>query len=328
MSTASAGHIVVVRRKPLVDRLWIGALAWLATVLLTRPDLARAILLAAPLVIAPLALDLLRWQYVAGLPKDLFRWMLALQLPTALILVIAFFLDRGNASAALAIPWCLWTWLAAATGASHIAWWWQHTRRIPPASELGGNIALLLVAVGGTWTVIYLSGRPVMQFSDAIVQLTAVHFHYISLTLPVVIGHLARIYPGRITSALLWMAVASTMSLAVGITASPLIEIVAAWTLAAALCVVAVLQFRVALGTPAAFVPLACSAASLLGGAVLAAIYAWGELTANQKLPINLMVPTHGLAMAVGFCLLGLIGWGQRRHLEPRRNNSQFLVFP
>jgi hypothetical protein len=56
-------------------------------------------------------------------------------------------------------------------------------------------------------------------------------------------------------------------------------------------------------------------------------MYAIGEFVGSQPLAISTMIPTHGLAMSLGFSLPGLIGWRNRKHLDPRKKIDNFRNF-
>jgi ABC-type Fe3+ transport system permease subunit len=108
-----------------------------------------------------------------------------------------------------------------------------------------------------------------------------------------------------------WAIIVGTPLLAVGITASPVIEIVAACLLATGCVLVALLQIRVAWrqGSPTALTLLSASSMSLLAGMGLALFYAASEFLAAAWIDIPTMIPLHGTANAFGFALLGLLGW-------------------
>ena len=54
---------------------------------------------------------------------------------------------------------------------------------------------------------------------------------------------------------------------------------------------------------------LQVAAGAVFGGMVLAAAYAVTDFLGNGALPIPQMARTHGILNAVGFCLMGLLGW-------------------
>lgn len=318
MSEPPLGQVFSLARKPIVDRVWIGALCWLAAGAAFGLGLIDQILLGAPLIIVPLALDLIRPQFVAGLPGRFFALALRLQLPAALALVVAMALERGAFSAALAIPWLLFTLIAGATGIAHALWWRAATGRVPPVPELGHDLGLSLISIGGAWTVLYLSGRPIGAFSDEIIQLTAVHFHYAGFALPIIGSQAMADRPHRGTSAILWLLLASVMLVAIGIAMSPLVEVVGSTALVLVALCFAGLQLRAAFASKIASGLLAISAVSLATGAALAIIYAWGEWFTTRPLEIPVMAATHGITMSGGFSLCGILGWKARWHHRKR----------
>jgi len=102
------------------------------------------------------------------------------------------------------------------------------------------------------------------------------------------------------------------------------LEWAAAWVLVAATLIVAVFQMIRALSsrTAAALWMLAASSLSLAAGGFLAAAYALSEYLEAGWLDIPTMIPLHGLTMAVGFSLLGLIGWNLLPAPAPDDNTS------
>ena len=98
---------------------------------------------------------------------------------------------------------------------------------------------------------------------------------------------------------------------AIGITWSPLIEVLSAIVLAAACMTLAGLQLRIALSSRRAvrLTLLALSSMSLATAMPLAAAYAVSEYYGLAILDIPAMVIYHGLTNAFGFALCGLWAW-------------------
>jgi hypothetical protein len=113
----------------------------------------------------------------------------------------------------------------------------------------------------------------------------------------------------------------STVLLALGITFSPMLEVAAALLLAVTAGLVAIAQLKVAVlvGRPAVMTMLAVSSVSLLSGMALAGVFACGEYLAPSLgltpysgggwLDVPSMIRLHGLTLAFGFALAGLLGW-------------------
>jgi hypothetical protein len=105
--------------------------------------------------------------------------------------------------------------------------------------------------------------------------------------------------------------IAGVPAVAVGIAFSPQLEWLAALALAVASGIVAILQVRFAcrIRASAARACLLLSGSSLIAGMVLASGYAMARFWGLAWLTIPQMLPTHGAINALGFALLGLIGW-------------------
>jgi hypothetical protein len=151
------------------------------------------------------------------------------------------------------------------------------------------------------------------DFSDAIVLLTAVHFHYAGFVLPISAGLVVRSLQERRIDQLMLAAILLGVPLVgVGISFSPHVEVAAALLLALGCTIVAIRQIQAALATHEAtcITLLSVSSLSLLSAMALAAVYAVGEFTDQTWLAIPTMIRTHGAANAFGFATCGLAGWG------------------
>ncbi|HEY9422963.1 MAG TPA: YndJ family transporter, partial [Thermoanaerobaculia bacterium] len=165
---------------------WIGAAVWLLLVLFRRPspfetDWAVLILLLGALVIVPLGLRLVT--DLRGTAAKLWRIAVLLQLPTALLLVVAFAQPRGTLAAVLALPWLATTAVISLTGLLRA--WYRGWR---PVEELCFDAGLIYLVIGGGWTVLSRYGLRPLGFEDVIVLLTGIHFHYAGFALPIMTG--------------------------------------------------------------------------------------------------------------------------------------------
>ncbi|MBL8795707.1 MAG: YndJ family transporter [Planctomycetia bacterium] len=283
----------------------VGALLWLPAVPLLELGWGAAMLLLAVLVLVPLALGLVR---EVEPETDVLDW---LHLPAAMLLSAAYAFPPGWLPALLAVPWLLFT---AAVG-----WWglqrfWRYGIRRP--DHAGLTAALLYLPVGGAWAVLSRLGARPLEFSDVIVQATAVHFHYAGFVLPIVAGLQARHFHNTWTTLTVWGAILGVPLVAVGITLSALgvkqVELPAAWLMALAGLSVAVLQIRLARGACwVGALLFAASGLSLLFGMVLAAIYALGVATGGNWLDNSQMLAYHGAVNALGFALPALLAWNR-----------------
>jgi hypothetical protein len=281
--------------------------------------MAEFILLLAPLVIVPLGLNLI----IAAQPKassstrpqnhpmlSLAMWAGVFVAAATLILSFAF--PQGVLAATLALPWFVVTLVLAVWGATRFV---KHVRAVD--SQLCSSAALMFIAVGGGWTLLSRAGARPLGFSDDIVLLTGVHFHYAGFALPLLTAMTTAALPSRLNVPLILGIVSGVPLVGAGITMSELagapssVEMTSALILVAACLLLVVQQHRVALRakTPAVLTLLAVSSLSLLAGMILAAIYAVGRYLLAGWLDIPTMIPLHGLTNAIGFALCGLLAW-------------------
>src|SRR6187455_168617 len=104
-----------------VSRAFVGTLAWVGFVFvrvlrISDGAWAHALLLFAALVLVPLALELFRDTDEASSPARWFLWIERLQLPAALVLLVACWLTPGPVAAVATLPWLTVTVLMAVVG--------------------------------------------------------------------------------------------------------------------------------------------------------------------------------------------------------------------
>lgn len=191
-----------------------------------------------------------------------------------------------------------------------------------PLDELLIDLGALYLPVGAGWLVLSRRGGPFLEFDEAIVALTAVHFHFAGFAAATVAGLVGRGLRGR-RAHRVWAAPALVVGLgpplvALGITFSPVVEVVSAVVLAAG--VVGLAGVMLACSVPEAWRhsrvqagALATSALSLFGTMALAVLYAKNEWAGTPNLAIPTMVLTHGVGNALGFATCGLWALGDER---------------
>jgi hypothetical protein len=309
-------------------KAWIGALAWLAFVFAHVRDWraevwTHALLLFAVLVLVPLALELFADETEAPETARLFAWVRSAQLPAAFLLVISCWLAPGPMAAITAIPWAAVTGLLATIG----VWRVRNAGLKRSLDGLCRDAALIFAAVGGAWTLADRGGFRPLNFDPTIVALTAVHFHYAGLLLPLFAGLVQReLWFSRFPARAAVGVILGVPAVAIGITANQLkwgtsLETATGVGLALAAMAVAILHVRIALEAKRALAPrllLGVAGASLFFGMFLAACYA---LRSSGIAPAWLGIPQmrmlHGTVNALGFGLCGVLGW--RRMGKPAR---------
>jgi len=269
--------------------------------------MAAAVLAAAPLLLVPLGLRLLR--HIEGNDRTLsvVRWSSNI---AALLLAASLTVERGPIAAALVGPWLAVTLWLAIRGA-HGVWRLLRERPADWPARLGAAMAQLYIVVGAIGAFAWRGGWRPGGFSDDIILLTGVHFHYAGFVLPLVAGLVVGKSPSRRVKAALWGVVIGIPLVGLGITFSPVIEVFAALFLTVSCLVVAILMARLALRAdqPAVAMLLGIASMSLAIAMSLAAVYAVGHYIGANYLILPIMVATHGLTNALGFSLCALIGW-------------------
>lgn len=303
----------------------IGGVIWLLFVTFLHPnpferEWAISLLLLSPLFLVPLALRLTISPDRQKLPSLPWRAAAVLQPLAAVLLVPAFSLPEGMAAALLAVPWWTVTALVALVGLHRF---WQ--RGLFPLEELCIDAGLTYLVVGGTWTVLARLGARPLGFKDIIVLLTAIHFHYAGLALPLLTGFAGRAFPTAASRLGALGVIAGVPMVAAGITSTQLglgsaLECTAAWITAIAGSLTACLHLQLAMRRTdqTVWVRLlwVVSGVSLLGSMVLAAIYGSRTYFDVAWLDIPWMRALHGSANGLGFGLAGMLAWSLAKRSE------------
>ena len=296
-------------------RLLAGALVWLVWMTFQHPHplepaWARGILLLAPLIIVPMGVDLLlhSGHFSGKILRVLVKW----QLPAALAFAVAFLLPTGWVATALALPWVAVTFAVAWAGGLKLL---QGGWRQPVVFCLSAGMVYLSVV--GVWAVFERAGISPLGYDPEIVFLTIVHFHYAGFVLPVLTGLVVEKTGGIFTQILGYLVVSGVALVAAGIVFTQLgygpdWEGLSAWWMALSAMAVAVLHLRLAFQKENSLKVRwlwGLGAMALLGGMLLAGLYGTRYLAPVAGLDIPTMRALHGTANAVGFGLLGMVGW-------------------
>lgn len=300
-------------------KFFLGLAMWGVATWLTVPTLhdsawAHALLLFAAIVLVPLLFDLAEEPAdsprVQGLWRAVRRW----HFPSATLLLLAVINPQGDVAALCTIPWFGLTVILAVIGLMRVT-----ARKTDDGARLCVDAGLIFSAIGGAWTLADRAAYQPLGFDPAIVTLTAVHFHFAGLVLPVLTGKiLAR---GADSAFSRWIGrgiVLGVPLVAVGITStqfamSPAIEFATAWVLALSGIALGVRQVRLGLA-PGANVLVNCgwvfAGLSLIVGMLLAGLYASRfYLPGIPWLDIPWMRAMHGTCNALGFAFVGTLAW-------------------
>lgn len=325
----------------------LGGAAWTAVMLLRLASIVmlddlNTILLLAVLVMTPLALPLaappaVPGRRLAALGSALYQFAIIAQPPAALAGSIALFATTDSLLAILAASlWLLYTALLGLLGLVGLARM-ALARRLTLAGACL-ELALVYLPIGGAWFALARLGARPIGFSPTIVQLTAVHFHFITLAALVITGCTGLALHGGQRRAMRRAMRISIRAATIGMLVGPLLvaagimltqigsqdrpksiaalhapESGAAVLLALSLMAVAILSLvfivPAAGAAPLARVLLAISGVSVLLTMALAAAYAVGGATGSRTLTVAQMIAVHGWLNGLAFGLCGLLGW-------------------
>ncbi|MDP3278204.1 MAG: YndJ family transporter [Deltaproteobacteria bacterium] len=312
---------------PALTRAAFGALAAAVLIFLPGPmfaqlDTVEQLLVVGPLVGVPLGLGLAIRAEADLKARRHRRALLAFQPLAALCAVASVLAPRGATAATVAAPWLLFTALVGLEGLRRLASALRArsegatvvmTLREPTVAL---HAALAFLPIGGIWHGIARAGAHPLGFSDAIVRLTATHFHFVTWVVPLFVGRilLEKSQDKRTWSdhALLLVALVGPLLVAAGITVTQLTQWRGLETASALLLAVALLTLGIRVLVVSGQVIRSAPARGLLRASsltlgltmVLAALYA---LSAWPNIPF--MVRWHGVFNAIGFAVMGLLGW-------------------
>lgn len=187
-------------------------------------------------------------------------------------------------------------------------------------SRIAGCVACADLAVGGAWLVASRLGWRPMGIQEPIGLLTAVHFHFAGFATALIAGSTLRFAEVRFAGrdrVLRWLRGVVVLVLgmpflvAAGFVISKGLKMVAAIVFSASVAGLAGFVWTCAGsvedGSARGFLQVAAGA--VFAGMALSGTYAVADFVKSELLPIPRMASTHGILNAVGFCLLGLLGW-------------------
>ncbi|MFC6756660.1 MULTISPECIES: YndJ family protein [Haloarcula] len=309
-TAGATGSVPAVRGVAVPDAsALLGTAVWVGAVLAgTLGTVPRALALA-PLVLVPLGVGMAGRAPFPGLAGQCLRAAVWLQPVGALGFTASLALAvDGTTAATLAAPWLLVTGLL---GLAALVRTLDRGGLALPETAIDAGLAY--VSVGAVALLLYHLNTT-FWFGSTIILLTAVHFHYAGFVLPVVTGLTGR--SGHLDSTR-WQALVGVILLgpaiiAVGISFSPLVEVVAVggFTVAVALFGWYVLVCIAPTRPRGQAVLLGASAVALPVSMALALGYGVSTFSGlDLGLDIATMVALHGSLNAFGFALGGLVGW-------------------
>lgn len=290
--------------------LWVALLFIPLTVHNAMADVA-AILLLGILVVIPLATEILGRQN----RTPVYRVAVNLQPIGAVLVAVSFFFHESLGAAALTIPWLLFSHALAIEGVLRLKG--HHKDGTVKIPSIITNIGLVGLPVGAVWLFLSRLGAGPGKFGELIVLLTAVHFHFAAFIAPVWAGLLGSQIRARKPS--LYPAfclfgiglVLGTPIVALGIAATPLVETLGVVILATSAFGLGVLGLLFAPSLPdrQGVVMLMISSVALCAAMAWAFAFNLGPQLGWAGPDIIGMIPRHGWIQAVGFALVGILGW-------------------
>jgi hypothetical protein len=290
----------------------IGAVLWLAAVLTGGLDgIVEFALSLAPLVLIPLGIGMAATPPFAGTARQLYNVAVVAQPIGAVLVLVSLVVPSGSTEARLAaIPWVFVTSLLGLTALARTL-----DRGVWPLSETVIDAGFAYSIVGAVAVVLHQFGIT-FWFEPVIILLTAVHFHYAGFVLPVLTGIAGRALDeqlGTMFRLLTGIVLIGPAIIAVGISFSPVVEVLAVSVFTVAVAVLGgYVVVRVAPARPRLQgVFVAVSAVVLPASMVLALAYGLSTYTGINLLGLDIstMIELHGVLNAVGFALIGVVGW-------------------
>lgn len=290
----------------------VGAVLWAIAVLTGElVTIAEQALALAPLVLVPLGMGMAATPPFEGTSRRLYDAAVVGQPVGAVLVLVSLVLPSGGpGAAAAAVPWMFVTGLLGFTALA------RTLERGPwPLSETVIDAGFAYSIVGAVALVLHHLGIT-FWFEPVIILLTAVHFHFAGFVLPVLTGLAGRTLGDRAGTGfrvLAGVVLFGPAFIAIGISFSPVIEVLAVGGFTVAVAVLGgYVTIRVAPGRPRLQgVLVAVSSLVLPVSMALALGYAIGTFAGVDLLGLSIstMITLHGSLNAYGFALLGTVGW-------------------
>ena len=282
-------------------------------------DLIEKVVLFGVLVVVPLGLAIVE---IPGFKDPKFYWWSVFLQPfSAVAAAWSLFIDKGVEAAILASFTLLLHIVIALLGLSRIL-----DRGLLPIHEFSIDAGLIYLPVAGFWFVVYRLGIQPFDFSETIILLTVVHFHFAGFATPIIAGLVARFLASdtrfRAPLTLSILAIITSMPLvAFGISLAPLVALFGAILLTVGTTILGIITLgwvQRMMPSPLSRLALIISAVANLAAMVMACLYAYSIVTKILIFDIPKMARFHGLLNAFGFVACSLIVWSSVQISEPK----------
>ncbi|WP_408007851.1 YndJ family protein [Pseudalkalibacillus sp. A8] len=299
-------------KKTAVMNASIGFVLWLIFLFMVNLNMIEQLLLFAIFVTVPLTLYMSETVKRNGVYFKTYIAASYLHLPMAVMAGLSFITTPGLLAGYLSFGWLAFSVFVFFYGFVRFS-----ARGIRPLEELSIDIGLIYFLLGGAWFVIGRFGMIVMEFSTAIIQLTAIHFHFSAFVLPIFNGMIGRFLlhqNGRFSKTYrlaTFGILAGPILIAIGITYSRIFEFLSVGIFVLALILYCIEIFTNVLPKiswlPRVFLSLSNSALIV----TLALSFTYGFSRALNVLIISIpnMVVFHGIGNAFVVVFCGIVGW-------------------
>ncbi|MGP4069672.1 YndJ family protein [Halobacillus sp. B29] len=308
-----------------------GAFLFLIWVIFFQGSGIDLVLGFAFLVLVPLLLEE-AVQSAEGSRPEKWLWnVMSCSLPFSAAGMIAISLPSGNEAGWWAAVWFFYTLLIAFGGFMRLL-----SRGLGPVEETVIDVGLIYIAIGGGWLVCSSAGwTGIFPYSETILQLNVVHYHYAAFVVPLVTGFFGRyraecnrIRKNFMVTPYLWLAVgvmAGSFITGPGLSLGAPFTSIAAGVYFLVLVWLCLWWFWLSVYFKL-WIGMALRAASLLLlGTMLLALFTslsiWLEV---YWLQLNTIAGYHGLWIASVFSILSALAW--RGVHAPQRH--AYTVFP
>jgi hypothetical protein len=230
------------------------------------------------------------------------------------------FPSGGLISGVLSIPWAIYLLAFAGYGIRRLL-----ERGWNVLEENAIDIGLIYSSIGGVSLSVYCFGGSLLNYRGEILLLTASHFHFAAIFSPLFIGLVGRkLCPGsKLGNLYRWTTVgliASPLLVAIGIYTNHIVETIAVLLYSVCLFIYSYYVLVHISNKANRFIirlSLQASAVIVSSTILLSIVFSISTLLGDQWLIIDQMKVYHGASNAVGFVLLGLLGWV---YLKPMEN--------
>ncbi|WP_286058491.1 YndJ family protein [Bacillus mojavensis] len=280
-------------------------------------SVAEALVLFSILFFVPEIFPFVFHQSVHRSIRSLEKLLMHIYPAAAVFAVLALVTDVGN----FALIWWIYTALLALYGMLRLSKTKIH--RIEETSILCG---LVYLGGGGFWFFAYAAHLQILHFGPLIILLTAVHFHYSAFLIPIFNGLLGRVHREKrvMYGWGTWIILLSPLLIALGITYSKTLDILAVGIYMAALYLNSYLIFKTAFRSKTGKVLIRMSSLVLMITICFSLVYSFGVFRQEVTLTISQMIWIHGVVNAFGVILPALAGW---RKENPQPSDASAKVF-